>query len=78
MSESNKPFPMPHWPQHSRTINLSKSESVYVKYPKTVFKFDYSGAPFQGKFIGEDRHKNFELYCPFLLARRSQRFSLMA
>ncbi len=60
MSESNNPFPMPHWPQQS-PINLSKSESVYVKYPKTVFKFDYSGAPFQGKFIGEDRHKNFEL-----------------
>ncbi len=76
MPESNNPFPMPHWPQQS-PINFSKSESVYVKYPKTVFKFDYSGAPFQGSSSAKIATRTLS-YCPFLLASRSQRFSLMA
>lgn len=63
MSESKNPYPWHHWPQQS-PINLVKSDSLYVKFPKTFLKFDYRDAPFTGRFKGEEGHKNFVLNKP--------------
>ena len=63
MSESKNPFPWHHWPQQS-PIDLVKSESLYVKFPRSFLAFDYRDAPFKGRFEGEAKHKNFVLSKP--------------
>ena len=63
MAESTNPYPWHHWPQQS-PINLTKDDSLYVKFPKSFLKFDYRDAPFSGAFEGEVGHKNFVLEKP--------------
>ncbi|QDT95263.1 carbonic anhydrase family protein [Gimesia aquarii] len=60
MSESKKHVQSKFWKQQS-PINLAKSDSVHVKYPKSFLKFDYQDAPFTGHIEGEHGHENFVL-----------------
>ena len=63
MSESKNPYPWHHWSQQS-PINLTKNDSLHVKFPKSFLKFDYRDAPFAGRFEDEEGHKNFVLTRP--------------
>jgi carbonic anhydrase len=63
MAVPKNPFPWNHWPQQS-PINLQKDKSLHVRFPKSILKFDYRGAPFTGKFVCKKGHENFVLTKP--------------
>jgi len=63
MSVPTNHAPTHFWKQQS-PINLQKSDSLFVRFPKSFLKFDYKDAPFAGQFEGAKEHGNFVLDKP--------------
>lgn len=64
MAQADNQKPRTYWPQQS-PIGLSVGGSYRVDFPSTFFGYDYADAPYEGRFVEEGGHYNFELTPPY-------------